>query len=102
LFKFVDFEDLALLDTRDLRMVLREVPVTQVLEALVGTPAGFRQSLLTKLSPPEAARLETEVAQHGPVTFEAVRTAQRTLVDALCCLSRGGQVAFSNPEDMVA
>ncbi|HEV3165323.1 MAG TPA: FliG C-terminal domain-containing protein [Isosphaeraceae bacterium] len=98
----VDFEDLGLLDGHDLRAVLDQVPDAQVLEALVGTPTGLRHSLLTKLSPASATRLEAQIASHGPVPFEAVQTAQRALVEALCRLSRGGQVAFDDPEDMVA
>ena len=98
----VDFEDLGLLDGGDLRAVLGQVSAAQVLEALVGTPAGLRRRLLTKLSPASAARIEAQVQAHGPVAFEAVQSAQRALVDALCRLSRAGQVAFDDPADMVA
>ncbi len=98
----VEFEDLRILDGRDLRAVLEQVPESQVLEALVGTPSGLRKLLLTKLSPASASRLEGLVQSHAPVPFEAVHTAQRALVEALCRLSRLGQVAFNDPEDMVA
>ena len=98
----VAIEDLGLLDGRDLRAVLGQVPEAQVLDALVGLSAARRQLLLTKLSPASASRLEARVASRGPVASEAVRTAQRTVVDTLCRLSRGGLVAFDDPEDMVA
>jgi flagellar motor switch protein FliG len=98
----VDFEDLELLDGRDLRAVLDQVPDSQVLEALIGTPAGLRQSLLTKLPRASASRLEAQISAHGPVPFESVQRAQRALIEALCRLSRSGQVAFDDPEDMVA
>ena len=98
----VDFEDLGLLDGSDLRAVFAQVEPDQVLEALVGIPAGHRHHLLTKLPATSATRLEAQVNSHGPVSFEAVHTAQRAVIDALCRLSRAGQIAFDDPEDMVA
>jgi flagellar motor switch protein FliG len=98
----VDFEDLGLLDGRDLRAVLEQVPDSQVIEALVGTPPGLRQSLLIKLASASATKLEAQIQSHDPVPFEVVQSAQRALIEALCRLSRGGQVAFNDPADMVA
>ncbi len=98
----VDFEDLGLLDSGDLRAVLEQATLDEVLEALVGTSASFRQQLLTKLPQASASRLEAQVHAHGSVSFEAVQRSQRMLVEILCRLSRGGQVAFDDPEDMVA
>lgn len=98
----VEFEDLELLDGTDLRAVFDQVPPEQVLDALVGTRAGFRQMLLTKLPQSSATVLEARINTHGPVSFESVHTAQRAVVDTLCRLSRSGVVAFDDPEDMVA
>lgn len=98
----VDFEDLGQLESADLRAVFGQVTLDQVLAALVGTSMSFRQQLLTKLPPASAIRMEAQIHAHGPVTFETVQTAQRDLVEVLCRLSRGGQVAFDDPEDMVA
>ncbi len=74
----------------------------QVLAALVGTTPGFRQQLLTKLPAASAHQIEGRVSGHGPVSFGDVQAAQRELIEALCRLSRCGQVAFDDPEDMVA
>lgn len=98
----VEFDDLELLDGPDLRSVFEQVPPTQVLDALVGTRPGMRQHLLTKLPQSSATRLEAQINSHGPVSFETVRTAQRAVVETLCRLSRGGVIAFDDPEDMVA
>ena len=98
----VDFEDLAQLDGPDLRAVLGQVRDIDVLDALAGTGLGVRRMILTKLPTASAARLAAEVDSHGPVAFPAVHAAQRALVDALCRLSRGSQVAFDDPADMVA
>jgi flagellar motor switch protein FliG len=100
--ELVEFEDLELLDGGDLRAVFDQVPDMQVLDALVGTRPGMRQHLLTKLPTSSATRLEAQIKTHGPVSFESVRTAQRAVVETLCRLSRGGQVAFDDPADMVA
>ncbi len=98
----VDFEDLNLLDGSDLRAVFGQVSLDQVLVALVGVTPTFRRFLLAKLPSAVATDLEGQVAAHGPVSFEKVQTAQRGLVEVVCRLSRTGQVAFDDPEDMVA
>ena len=81
----VEFDDLELLDGTDLRSVLRQVPKSQLLDALVGTRPGMRQQLLTKLSQTSAQELEAAVNAHGPVSFETVHSAQRAVVDACVC-----------------
>jgi flagellar motor switch protein FliG len=98
----VYFEDLALLDPPDLRAVIEHVPIEQVLDALVGTPPGLREIILTKLPSATAARLAEQIAARGPLPFEVIERAQRALVEALCDLGREGLVAFDDPEDMVA
>lgn len=98
----VEFEDLGLLDGGDLRAVFGQVTHDQVIAALAGAPAGLRQRLLTMLPSASANRLEAQVQAHGPVPFEAVQSAQHTVVEALRRLSRGGLIAFDDPEDMVA
>jgi hypothetical protein len=98
----VDFEDLGSLDGGDLRAVLGQVTADQLLDALVSVPAGLRRRLLTKLPSASANELEAQVSIHAPVPFEAARSAQRAVVDAMCRLSRVGQVAFDDPDDMVA
>ena len=98
----VEFEDLELLDGIDLRAVLDQVPEPQLLDALVGTKPGVLRHLLTKLPAASAIKLEARINEPGPVSFESVFNAQRVVVETLCRLSRGGQVAFDDPEDMVA
>ncbi len=98
----VDFEDLDLLDDGDLRAVFGQVAASQVVEALGGAPADLRRRLMAKLSPASAAQLQAQIMAYGPIAFEAVRTAQRALVEVLCRLARSGQVAFDDPGDMVA
>jgi flagellar motor switch protein FliG len=98
----VAFEDLSDLDGNDLRAVLDQVTSEQLLEAMAGSPPGIRHLLLTKLSSASATRLEAQINAFGTVSTESAVTAQRAVVEALCRLSRAGQVAFDDPEDMVA
>lgn len=98
----VDFEDLRELDGPDLRAVLNQVSNDQLLVAMAGSPPALRRMLLTKLSSASAVQLEAQINAYGTVPFESAKNAQRALVDALCRLSRAGQVAFNDPEDMVA
>lgn len=97
----VDFEDLAQLDGPDLKAVFGQVDGHDILDALAGTTLHMRRQFLTKLPAASAARLEAEISEHGPVGMPTVQAAQRNLVEALCRLSRGGQVAFDDPDDLM-
>src|SRR5262245_10355045 len=97
----VEFEDLGLLDGGDLRAVFSQVDNDQVIAALLGSSPGLRQILMSKLGSSSAANLEAQIKAHASISFETVHSAQRALVDALCRLSRGGVVAFDDPEDML-
>jgi flagellar motor switch protein FliG len=100
--KLVAFEDLACLDGGDLRAVFGQVDLEQAADALAGVPAPFRQRLLDRLAPPTVERITERLAARGTIPFESAAAAQGELVEALCRLSRGGQVAFDDPADMVA
>ncbi len=102
MFDLVEFDDLGLLDGHDLRAVFSQVSEPQLVEALSGTDATLRAQLLRKLSPALASRLAAEIDSRGLVEPIAVRHAQDATVEALCRLSRCGQVAFDIPGDMVA
>jgi flagellar motor switch protein FliG len=96
----VDFEDLGELDGGDLKAVFGQVEPEQVLAALLGVSPALRHRLLTKLSPSSASALEAQIVAHDPISPDSAQHAQRAVVDALCRLSRSGQVAFDDPEDI--
>jgi flagellar motor switch protein FliG len=100
--KLVSFEDLAALDGGDLRAVFGQVGLDQVVDALAGVAPPFRQRLLARLSAPTVEKINAQLAERGTIPFESALAAQGELVEALCRLSRGGQVAFDDPADMVA
>ena len=97
----VDFEDLEQLDGSDLRAVFDQVPPAQLLDALGGTRAGIREHLLTKLPSASSLRIQAELDEHGPVSIESARDAQRVCLETLCRLSRGGIIAYDHPSDMM-
>jgi flagellar motor switch protein FliG len=100
--ELVEFEDLGQLDGTDLRAVFAQVSEESVLDALIGVSGALRHRLLTKLPSASAGKLEAQLLTRGPVTADTVRSAQKAVLDALCRLSRSGQIAFDMPEDMVA
>ena len=100
--ELVNIEELGLLESGDLRAVFDQVAEAQVLEALIGVAPSLRDQLLAKLAPASATQWEAKLHAHGSVPSEAVESAQRAVIEALCRLSRSGQVAFDDPDDMVA
>ena len=100
--QLVEMDDLALLDGGDLRAVLNQVSEDQVVDALLGISAGLRRQLLDKLPQATSGRIERRIDPRDSIPFETVLDAQRSIIDALCRLSRGAQIAFDLPEDMVA
>src|SRR4051794_23024517 len=98
----VEIDDLGYLDSHDLRAIFDQVTEPQMLAALGGASPALRKQLLDKLSTASASQLEARINAHGPVTPESAHTAQRAMIETLYRLSRGGQVAFDVPEDMVA
>ena len=100
--ELVNIEELGLLDNSDLRAVFDQLDDARLVEALSGLAPALRRQLLGKLAPAPAARWEARIHQRGPVPAETAETAQRALIEALCRLSRSGQVAFDDPDDLVA
>jgi flagellar motor switch protein FliG len=98
----VEIDDLGLLDGPDLRAVFGQVSEPQLVEALSGTEPALVAQLLKKLSPALASRLTAGINARGTVEPIAIQRAQGAVVEALCRLSRCGQVAFDVPGDMVA
>jgi flagellar motor switch protein FliG len=98
----VAFEDLGDLDGNDLRAVFDQVSREQLVEAFSGAAPGVRRLLFAKLPTASATALEAQVVAHGTVALGLASSAQRAVIDALCRLSRTGQVAFDHPDDIAA
>lgn len=99
---FLEIDDLAMLNGGDLRAVLGQVPVEQLLAALSATTPGLQRQLLMKLPRETSAKLDQALGLLGQVSPAEAKLAQRALLNALSRLSRAGAIAFDLPEDMVA
>jgi flagellar motor switch protein FliG len=97
----VNIEELGLLENADLRAVFGQVSEAQVLEALTGVSPSLRDKILAKLAPGSAAEWNAKLQVQRPVSFATSEAAQRTVVEALCRLSRSGHIAFDDPDDIV-
>ena len=96
------FDDLEMLDGGDLKAVFEQVTRDEVVAALWGAHASLRGRLLLKLSKRFATPIQQAINAAEHFSFEQVRNAQHKIVDAMCQLSRAGQIAFDVPEDMAA
>ena len=96
------FDDLEMLDGGDLKAVFEQVTKEEAVAALWGAQAALRGRLLLKLSKRYATPMQQAIDAAEHFSFEEVRNAQHRLVDAMCQLSRTGQIAFDVPEDMAA
>jgi flagellar motor switch protein FliG len=94
-------EDLGLLENADLRAVFGQVSEPLILDALTGVSPSLRARILAKLSPDSGALWGARLHVQKPVPFETSEAAQRAMIEALCRLSRSGQVAFDDPDDIV-
>ena len=90
------------LDGNDLRGVFEQMEPAEVVAALWGATPHLRGQLLRKLPRRQSTAIAELVAATAHLTFEQVRTAQRQAISVMCRLSRGGQIAFDVPEDLVA
>ena len=98
----VEIDDLGLLDGHDLRAVFSQISEPQLVEALSGTDPALAHNCSESCRPPWPVGSRPEIDARGSVEPVAVRLAQDAVVEALCRLSRCGQVAFDIPGDMVA
>ena len=96
------FDDLELLDGGDLKAVFEQVSKEEVVAAMWGAHASLRGRLLLKLSRRYATPIQQAIDATEHQSFEDVRNAQHKIVEAMCQLSRTGQIAFDVPEDMAA
>lgn len=91
----LDLEDLADLGVDDLRAVFRQVGPERVILALADVEPELRRRLLMRWSRKSAAPMGQEA------TPDQVRLARGAVLEALCRLSRGGQIAYDHPDDIL-
>lgn len=97
------FEDLALLDSRSLELVLREVDKKDLLLALRGAPDSVRNVIFRNISKRAAQMMQEDLAVMGPVRLRTVEEAQKNIVKVVRRLEEEEQIVISrgNSEDVL-
>lgn len=90
-------EELAELAADDLRAVFREVGPERAILALADAEPALRRRLLARWRPGGARDVEA-----GPgASPDEIRRARHAVAEAVCRLSRVGQIAFDHPDDIL-
>lgn len=97
------FEDLVLLDTRSLELVLREVDKKDLLLALKGAPDEVRTVIFRSISKRAAQMMQEDLEVMGPVRLRTVEEAQKNIVKVVRKLEQEEQIVISRggSEDML-
>ncbi len=89
------FEDLVLLDTRSLELVLREVDKKDLLLALKGAPESVRDVIFRSISKRAAQMMQEDLEVMGPVRLRTVEEAQKNIVKVVRKLEQEEQIVIS-------
>jgi flagellar motor switch protein FliG len=79
--KLLTFEDLNLLDSRDMQRLLRGVDINQLALALKGSSEQMRQKVLSNLSTRAREVLLDELEALGPKRLSQIEKAQKSIVE---------------------
>ncbi len=80
--KLLTFEDLNLLDSRDMQRLLRGVDINQLALALKGASEQMRQKILSNLSTRAREVLRDELEALGPKRLSQIEKAQKSIVES--------------------
>ncbi|MDY7017615.1 MAG: FliG C-terminal domain-containing protein [Nitrospirota bacterium] len=80
--KLLTFEDLNLLDSRDMQRLLRGVDINQLALALKGASEQMRQKVLSNLSTRARDVLRDELEALGPKRLSQIEKAQKSIVES--------------------
>jgi flagellar motor switch protein FliG len=80
--KLLTFEDLNLLDSRDMQRLLRGVDINQLALALKGASEQMRQKVLSNLSTRARDVLRDELEAIGPKRLSQIEKAQKSIVES--------------------
>jgi flagellar motor switch protein FliG len=93
------FEDLARLDARSMRTLLREVPTDRLTIALRNAPQAVADAIFSALSTRAADLLRDDLANMGHVRRSEVEAARREIVAAALALEEAGKLSLHGDED---
>jgi len=88
------FEDIVMLDDRDIREVLKEVDGRELTLALKGATAEIRDKIFNNMSKRAADGIREDMDYMGPVRLAEVEEAQRRVVEAIRGLEETGTISL--------
>jgi flagellar motor switch protein FliG len=97
------FEDIVLLNDRDVQKVLREVDSPELAKALKGVEAEVQDKIFRNMSKRASTLLREDMEYMGPVRLKDVEEAQQKIVSIIRKLEEQGEVviARAGEEEMV-
>lgn len=93
------FEDLVLLDDRDLQLLLRQVETGELAMALKGVSDEVRQKITSNMSQRASETLIEEVELLGPVLLRQVEEAQVNIIRIIRTLEEAGEITLRRNAD---
>ena len=93
------FEDITLLENRDMQLVLRQVDTAELALAMKGVSEEVRQKILTNMSERAAATLLEDIELLGPVLLRQVEEAQQQIIQVIRRLEDAGEVVLRRNAD---
>jgi flagellar motor switch protein FliG len=88
------FEDIVMLDDRNIQQVLREVDTKELAMALKGTPAEVQDAIFRNMSERAALNIKEDLEFMGPVRVKDVEDAQQKVVAVIRRLEEDGTIVI--------
>ncbi|WMS41800.1 flagellar motor switch protein FliG [Acuticoccus sp. MNP-M23] len=93
------FDDIVKLDVRSLTTLFDAIDSDQLVMALKGTDAGFRNKVLSSLASRTRRMVEQELASGDPATQRDVNEARRKITDLALSMGQRGEIDLSTGDE---
>lgn len=93
--KMFVFEDIIMLNDRDMQTVLREVDTAELAYALKAVDDDVKEKIFKNMSKRAAAMLKDEIEFMGPVRMRDVEEAQQKIVNIIRSLEESGEIVMA-------
>jgi len=97
--KMFIFENLAMLDNKDMQRLLRETETDYLVLSLKAAEEGLRDKFYNNMSRRAADMLREDIQLLGPVKLSEVETAQKEILNVAARLAAEGDIAFGHKSD---
>ncbi len=97
--KMFIFENLLVLDDKDMQRLLREVETESLVIALKGTEQAVRVHFFSNMSKRAAELLKDDIEMRGPLKLSEVETAQKEVLNIAARLADEGEISMRSSGD---